>query len=132
MTAWAEHINACRQCSDWIDARAVRKRGYDPGDYPCVHLAKFATMTCEHHVDRLECPDILIYYNPRHDDYSLPIRDGGLATLPIYYCPWCGAQIPESKRDRWFDELAALGFDDPYDQEIPECFKTNAWWKAVP
>jgi hypothetical protein len=88
-------------------------------------------MTCDQHPDPLECPDILIYYNPRHDEYALPVRDGGPSYVPIRYCPWCGVPTPESKRDRWFGELAAIGVDEPYAHEIPAQFKTDEWWKRA-
>lgn len=42
----------------------------------------------------------------------------------------CGAKLPESKRDLWFDTLENLGFDDPIEQEIPEEFKTNKWYRG--
>ncbi len=129
MSDWEHHVNKCQQCSDWADARQVTKRGFDPSKFPCVHLANFATMTCDQHPDPLNCPDILIYYNPRHDEYALPVRDGGPSYVPIRYCPWCGAPTPESKRDRWFEELAAIGVNDPYAQDIPAHFKTDEWWK---
>jgi hypothetical protein len=101
----------------------------DRGQITCVHLANYATMTCEVHPNSLECPDILINYSPQYDEYSLPVRDGGLASVKINFCPWCGASAPESKRDRWFDELAELGFDEPHQQKIPPQFQNDAWWK---
>ena len=37
--------------------------------------------------------------------------------------------ISASLRERWFDELEALGLDDPLAQDIPEKFKTEAWYR---
>jgi len=83
--------------------------------------------TCEQHTGRFDCADCLIKYEPKFDEYGLIIHDGGSSSISIQFCPWCGARLPESKRDRWFDELAALGFDDPTVQEIPEHYRTDAW-----
>lgn len=85
-------------------------------------------MTCQAHPDPEDCPDILIQYMPRFDEYRLPVRDGGSSGVVIRHCPWCGAETPQSKRERWFGELAGLGFDDPFHQDIPEAYRSDAWW----
>jgi hypothetical protein len=64
-----------------------------------------------------------------NDEYGLIIHDGGTSLRAILYCPWCGATLPASKRERWFDELAALGFDNPIVQPIPIAFTTDAWYR---
>ena len=51
--------------------------------------------------------------------------------VTIKFCPWCGNQLPQSKRDQWFEELAALGFDSPLDQDIPEQYKSNSWYQQT-
>ena len=66
-------------------------------------------------------------YSDRFDEYGLIVHDGGTSVIAIKFCPWCGSKLPESMRDRWFEELAALGFDDPGGQEIPERFLSDAW-----
>ena len=50
--------------------------------------------------------------------------------MSIAFCPWCGAKLPESLRERWFAELQALGFDDPSEQDIPERYRGDAWYRA--
>ncbi len=47
----------------------------------------------------------------------------------IAFCPWCGATLPNSKRDRWFAELEALGITDPYCQKIPARFLSDEWYR---
>ena len=80
--------------------------------------------------DPLECPDVLIQYSPKFDEYGLVVHDGGGSSIAISFCPWCGSKLPESKRDRWFSELEALGFDEPLlDQEIPERYKGDGWYR---
>ncbi len=84
---------------------------------------------CKEHSNPFDCPDNLIYYNNKFDEYGLIIHDGGTSSLHIDYCPWCGTKLPESKRDLWFDTLEQLGFDEPFEQEIPKEFKTDEWYK---
>ena len=56
------------------------------------------------------------------DWVEMSVHDGGRSTVAIEFCPWCGARLPESQRDHWFATLAALGFDDPWEQEIHDLY----------
>ena len=94
----------------------------------CTRMSEMVAYTCEQHPDRFYCPDCLVQYLPKFDEYGLIIHDGGSSIISIGFCPWCGARLPESKRDRWFDELAALGLNDPSEQEIPERYMSDAWF----
>ncbi len=51
-------------------------------------------MTCEQHPDRLECSDILIHYDPRDNEYALPVRDG----IDCHSFSFIGSEIPMAKR----------------------------------
>ena len=46
----------------------------------------------------------------------------------LLYCPRTGKTLPVSLRDKFFDEIEALGFDDPSDENLPAKFKTGEWW----
>ena len=127
--AWVEHFHSCDKCSDWDLSQRVIKRGHDPDSFPCVHIADQVTQTCDNHQDPHDCPDILITYSPKFDEYCIPIRDGGSSGANIRYCPWCGVKLPESKRDQWFQELESKGFDDPWVQDIPPEYLTDEWYK---
>lgn len=81
------------------------------------------------HEDPAECPDSLIVYNEIADEYGLAIHDGGASVLLIQHCPFCGAALPESKADRWFDEIEALGMTGPSDQRLPDKYRSAAWWR---
>lgn len=94
----------------------------------CTRVSEMVAYTCEQHPDRSDCPDCLVEYCPKFDEYGLMIHDGGSSKITIQFCPWCGARLPESKRDRWFDELATLGFNDPFEQQIPERYLTESWY----
>jgi hypothetical protein len=85
---------------------------------------------CTAHVDRFACPDALVHYIEKFDEYGLIVHDGGSSTIEVNFCPWCGAQLPASKRTRWFEELARRGFDDPLSQNIPDDFRSSRWWEA--
>jgi hypothetical protein len=73
---------------------------------------------CDQHPDPYECPDNLITYSLKFDEYGLTVHDGGHSYVTILFCPWCGANLPDSKRERWFRELEAKGFDNPVEQDI--------------
>lgn len=73
-----------------------------------------------------------IRYNDVFDEYGIPVpEDGGASSLLIKFCPWCGKQLPESKRYEWFEKLENLGFDNPLsDDTIPSEFKSSEWRKV--
>lgn len=73
-------------------------------------------------------PDILIFYTDVFDEYGIIIHDGGSSYLIINFCPWCGKKLPDSKRDRWFEELEKLGYDDPFDMKIPKEYTSDKWY----
>lgn len=74
----------------------------------------------------------VIYYSSKFREYGIPVKNSceGIASsyILIKYCPWCGENLPESKRNEWFDALELLGYDSPLDQEIPLDFQTSAWY----
>ena len=87
------------------------------------------TLTCSTHLDPFDCPDVLVTYIEKFDEYALIVHDGGTGAIPIKFCPWCGTNLPQSKRDLWFDTLTNLGFQNPTDEPIPEKFHTDAWYR---
>ncbi|MEL4280489.1 MULTISPECIES: DUF6980 family protein [Shewanella] len=95
----------------------------------CQDMQRAITLDCTQHKDIYSCPDVLVSYIPKFDEYGLIIHDGGSASTEINYCPWCGKKLPESKRDEWFEELEKLGFDEPSEQEIPVEFNSDAWYR---
>ena len=64
-----------------------------------------------------------VSYDDRFDEYWLP---AGSARQCLFYCPWCGEKLPDSKRDKWFGALEARGLD-PRSDEIPEDFRSAVW-----
>lgn len=86
-------------------------------------------LKCQEHANPFDCPEKLIHHSAKFDEYGIIIHDGGSAFEIIKFCPWCGAKLPESKRDIWFEELEKLGINDPWEEEIPKKFKTDEWYK---
>ena len=84
-----------------------------------------------------------IEYNPVFREYIFFIKNtvrgpGSKEDLfrpsVIIYCPYCGTKLPTNlcAGDEYYDALEeALGkeFCDITEDEIPEEFKTDEWWK---
>jgi hypothetical protein len=95
----------------------------------CDLMRRNLDVVCDKHSSPVECPDALIAYSEKFNEYGLIVHDGGKSSVLIHFCPWCGARLPESLRDRWFEELEALGFDEPLNQDIPARYNTAAWYR---
>jgi hypothetical protein len=80
-------------------------------------------------VQFVDDPQVPIDYDPRFREYSLLLRGSGGLQL-IRHCPWCGARLPDSLRDLFFDEMDRLGLDYP-DDEPPGAYLTDAWWRQA-
>ena len=92
----------------------------------CDSMTSRVAHQCDQHEDPFDCPDSLICYVDRFDEYGIIIHDGGSSYVLIHYCPWCGAKLPESKRVAWFSELEGLGLE-PGSDNLPEKYQTDAW-----
>jgi hypothetical protein len=68
-----------------------------------------------------------VEYDVRFDDYW--VQTSGARQM-LFYCPWCGEKLPQSQRDRWFDELEARGIDPNVDP-IPSEFQSGEWRRAA-
>lgn len=95
----------------------------------CTAMRAALRFECEQHADPFECADSLIVYNEIVDEYGLPVHDGGPTYVLIAHCPWCGTKLPESQRDRWFDETEALGLAD---DALPPDYLCAAWRQPKP
>jgi len=98
-------------------------------NFCCEKMRSQVNFLCEIHNDLSQCPDSLITYEPRFNSYGLRVHDGGSSSISIHFCPWCGVSLPHSLRERWFNELDRLGFDDPFSQEIPSEYQSDAWYR---
>lgn len=89
---------------------------------PQTHLHCCAEMEAHLSGDKLP-----LCYVPKFREYGIRYNTASSFQL-LHYCPWCGVKLPISLRDRYFDELDALGMD-PDDPNLPERYKSDAWYK---
>ena len=90
-------------------------------DIPCVHC-------CELMDDFIKDTRIPIDYRPRFREYYIPLKRSG-AIQCLFFCPWCGTKLPKSLRKAWCNKLRSLGFEDPFDDDIPDEYKSDIWWR---
>jgi hypothetical protein len=84
---------------------------------------------CDELKDIIQNDETHFYYNKKYREFVINYKEGfGGGVQLVNYCPWCGTKLIDELSDRWFQELEKLGFDEPFDQEIPEEFKTDEWW----
>ena len=94
----------------------------------CKTMKDAVESVCDQHKDRWECPDALISYLAKFDEYGIIIHDGGSAVCQLRFCPWCGAKLPESKKNRWFEEMERLGIREPFEDDVPEIYRDARWY----
>ena len=117
-----------KACLDWYLTSILIERKFDYTKHCCLQMS-FQISTPNLMPDEEDDHDIIMKYHDVYDEYGIPIYDGGSSVIQINYCPWCGSKLPESKRDRWFEELRRLGFKDDYD-DVPEEYTTDEWWRT--
>ena len=84
---------------------------------------------CKEMEEHLRGQEVHIKYNPKFNEYGIDCSDDA-SVIVLNYCPWCGKKLPQSLRDKWFEELQALGYESPlFDDTIPDEYKTQQWWK---
>jgi hypothetical protein len=64
----------------------------------------------------LQDEDDIIQYWPRFAEYALPVHDNderpAISGIVIRFCPWCGKQLPKSRRDEALDREGPLAPSD--------------------
>ena len=65
----------------------------------CEAITNKVNYVCKEHKSPFECPDRVIYYSSKFNEYGLIVHDGESSSIEISYCPWCGTKLPMSKRD---------------------------------
>lgn len=71
----------------------------------------------------------VIVYDKIFTEYGIIVNDGGNSSIIIKYCPWCGRKLIDSKRELWFEELNNMGYESPFEEDIPLEFQSDEWWK---
>ncbi|HWO76545.1 MAG TPA: hypothetical protein VNM69_11720 [Bacillus sp. (in: firmicutes)] len=59
----------------------------------CEDMTYHANFKSEIHENPNKCPDKLIIFNEKANDYSLIIHDGGSSSIGISFCPWCNTNL---------------------------------------
>ncbi|MFP3846173.1 MULTISPECIES: DUF6980 family protein [Priestia] len=59
----------------------------------CDDMEYHANFKCDIHKTPFECPDHLILFDDKHNDYGLIVHDGGSSTIEMSFCPWCGKKL---------------------------------------
>lgn len=89
---------------------------------------KVTTHCCNNMTAHLTDSEIGLSYTSKFHEYSLDYHDGGSSVQQIYFCPWCGTHLGQSKREEWFEKLEANGID-PFSKAIPLEFQSDEWWR---
>jgi hypothetical protein len=92
----------------------------------CDRMQAEVEKRCPDHPHPYDCPNALIVHVSKYREYGLIVHDGGRSYIRIEHCPWCGASLPTSVRDEWFDALEALGLD-PWNDDVPKEFEDDTW-----
>ena len=100
--------------------------GINPDQHCCLQMAYYISRPVE--CESQGANRVVDWIKP-WDEYRIPVSYDGNSSTLIAYCPWCGAKLPESKRERWYETLHQLGYDDPSEQVIPEEFDSDLWWR---
>jgi hypothetical protein len=72
-------------------------------------MTHFINWSCKQHSNPFDCPDCIMLYFNKFDEYGIPIHDGGTSCIIIKYCPWCGKKLPKSKRKSSFAKTKIRG-----------------------
>jgi hypothetical protein len=59
----------------------------------CEPMNYQVNINCDTHDNPFECPDKIIFFDEKDNDYGLIIHDGGSSIIGIEFCPWCGSKL---------------------------------------
>lgn len=90
-TQLINHFIECTACSDAELSYRLQQRGVDLAKYTCIHLAEYAEFYCEQHSNPFDCPDAIIAYDSKQNEYGI-IHGDRASTIKINCCPWCGVK----------------------------------------
>lgn len=77
----------------------------------------------------------ILQYDADCRAYHFLVPNGRNGTHQSFsYCPWCGKELPKDLEEEWGEALEKeLGITDPFIdpgyENLPEEFRTDAWWK---
>lgn len=101
-------------------------RGVNPDEHCCLDMAWFIS-------DGSDFPsqgvNQVLMYIKSWREYRIHITRMGWSSTVITYCPWCGTKLPLNLNDKWYETLNQMGYTDPGNDDIPEEFEFDMWWK---
>lgn len=103
-------------------------RGIHPEQHCCLDMAHAISHPV---VTPHMGPNRVLDWIRSWNEYRIPVSHDGYSSALIRFCPWCGKRLPESQQKEWNRRLHALGYDDPGEQELPEEFNSDAWWREA-
>lgn len=59
----------------------------------CEDMDYHANFKCDIHENSFDCPDKIIIFDEKDNDYGLIIHDGGSSSIGIDFCPWCSSKL---------------------------------------
>jgi hypothetical protein len=104
------------------------EKGIDPLQHCCLDMAWFISEPVE---SESQGPNPVILWLRSWDEYRIDISRRGHSSTRIHYCPWCSTKLPNPKTDLWYETLNNLGYHDPGNDDIPEEFNTDKWWRNL-
>jgi hypothetical protein len=100
--------------------------GINPEQHCCLQIAYYISRPVE---CQSQGPNRVLDWIAPWNEYRIPVSYDGNASTLISFCPWCAAKLPESRRDLWYKTLYELGYTDPSEQNVPEEFNSDMWWR---
>ncbi|MBY8855334.1 hypothetical protein K7711_02450 [Nocardia sp. CA2R105] len=106
----------------------IQARSSRSNDHSGVEMSpELRRHSCEGMDAWLGDDSIPIGYDPKFREYYISIPEQE-SRIVIKHCPWCGALLPTSLRDEWFDRIFDMDLDGPEDARIPQNMQSDAWW----
>ena len=88
-------------------------------------MTKVIQHCCDEMCGAIAADDLSFRYIPKFREYGIGYANGGSYQV-IKYCPWCGAKLPSSLRDSWFERLDDLNLEP--EDDIPDDLNSDLWW----
>src|SRR6266542_3688536 len=130
-TAHCASVRSARAATGRVSTRSPGCWSFWSTNHCCQAMTNQLNWRCDQHQDAFDCPDALVVFTARFQEYGLVIHDGGSSVVTIKFCPWCGRRLPDSQRDRWCEELQARGIE-PWGDDIPAELQDGRWLNPSP
>jgi hypothetical protein len=117
-----------RAMSETEKAAYCRSRGIVAERHCCIDMAYAIAHPVE---SEGRGPNRVLDWIACWDEYIIPVAYDGYSSTQIRFCPFCSRELPASRRQQWYQTLHGLGYSNPGEQEIPDEYNSDAWWRGV-